>query len=142
MRKTELEALVKIGRLKREPPTRAEFNGMVSGAEKRLVDAQNKDLAAESRFDLAYGAAHGLALAALRQKGYRSENRYTVFQALAHTIEGLDPAAVRIFAKSHNERNLAEYEGRTEVDERLLAELIRYTTELKKIVLALEPPAQ
>ena len=62
---------------------------------------------------LAYGAAHRLALAALRQKGYRSDNRYVVFQALAHTVEGLDPVAVRIFGRAHNERNLAEYEGRT-----------------------------
>jgi hypothetical protein len=140
MAKAELEALVRIGQLKAEPASRAEFNGMVNGAKKRLADAQNKDLAAESRFDLAYGAAHGFALAALRLKGYRSENRFAVFQALTHTVEGLDPTAVRIFGKSHNERNLAEYEGRTEVDERLLGELIRCTTELEKIVLALEPP--
>jgi hypothetical protein len=142
MGKQELENLAKIGQIKREPPTRAEFDGMVNGARKRLADAQNEDLAAESRFDLAYGAAHGFALSALRQKGYRSENRFTVFQALTHTIDGLDPVAVRIFAKSHNERNLAEYEGRTQVDERLLGELIRYTIELQKAVLALEPPAK
>src|SRR6266436_349843 len=142
MGKQELENLAKIGQLKREPPARAEFDGMVNGARKRLADAQNEDLAAESRFDLAYGAAHGFALAALRQKGYRSGNRFTVFQALTHTVDGLDPVAVRIFAKSHNERNLAEYEGRTEVDERLLGELIRYTIELQKAVLALEPPAK
>jgi len=73
---------------------------------------------------------------------YRSENRYTVFQALAHTVEGLDRTAVRIFAKSHNERNLAEYEGRTEVDKQLLKELIRYATELQKVVAALDPPAK
>ena len=59
MSKEELENLAKIGQLKREPPTRVEFNGMVSGAKKRLADAQNEDLSDESRFDLAYGAAHG-----------------------------------------------------------------------------------
>src|ERR1700676_3457411 len=128
----ELDNLVTIGQLKAEPGTRAEFHGMVNSAKKRLADAQNESLASESRFDLAYGAAHALALAALRQKRYRSENRYTVFQALTHTVDGLDPVAVRIFAKCHNERNLAEYEGRTEVDERLLQELIRYATELQK----------
>src|SRR5712671_1626028 len=142
MGKQELENLVKARQIKPEPPTRTEFDGMLNGARKRLADAQNEDLAAESRFDLAYGAAHGFALAALRQKGYRSENRFTVFQVLTHTVDGLDPVAVRIFAKSHNECNLAEYEGRTEVDERLLAELIRYTIELQKAVLALEPPAK
>ncbi len=76
------------------------------------------------------------------KKGYRSENRFTVFQALTHTVDSLDPVAVRIFAKSHNERNLAEYQGRTEVDERLLGELIRCTIDLQKAVLALEPPAK
>lgn len=82
---------------------------MINGAKKRLADEQNEDPAAESRFDLAYdGAAHGFALAALRQKGYRSNNRFTVFQALIHTIDGLEPLAVRIFAKIYNERNLAE----------------------------------
>jgi hypothetical protein len=59
MDKQELENLAKVGQLKAEPPTRAEFDGMINGAKKRLADAQNKDLAAESRFDLAYGVAHG-----------------------------------------------------------------------------------
>jgi hypothetical protein len=138
----ELENLVKIGQLKREPPTRAEFDGMVRGAKKRFADVKNESLSAESRFDLAYGAAHGFALAALRLKGYRSENRFVVFQALTHTVEGLDLTAVRIFAKCHNERNLAEYEGRTEVDERLLGELIGSTAQLEKIIAALKPPAK
>src|SRR5580698_2491261 len=120
MAKQELENLVKIGQLKREPATCAEFDGMINSAKKRLADAKKKDLSSESQFDLAYNAAHGLALAALRQKGYRSENRYTVFQALAHTVEGIDNAAIQIFSKSHNERNRSEYEGHTQVDERLL----------------------
>jgi hypothetical protein len=141
MTKQELENLVRIRQLKAEPGTRTEFDGMLDSASKRLVDSQNKSLAPQSRFDLAYNAAHGLALAALRQKGYRSENRFTVFQALAHTAEGLDPMAVRIFAKCHNERNLAEYEGHTEVDERLLQELIRYAIELEQVVRKLDPPA-
>lgn len=46
----------------------------------------NATLAIESRFDLAYNAAHALALAALRARGYRSDNRYVVFQALPHTL--------------------------------------------------------
>ena len=40
----ELENLVKIGQLKREPATRAEFNGMLSSARKRLLDSRNKIL--------------------------------------------------------------------------------------------------
>ena len=47
---------------------------MLDSASKRLVDAQNADLDADSQFDLAYGAAHRFALAALRREGYRSDN--------------------------------------------------------------------
>jgi hypothetical protein len=142
MGEQELKNLVRVGQLKTGTITRAEFQGMIAAAQTRLADARNKDISSESKFDLVYGAAHRLALAALRLKGYRSENRYVVFQALAHTVEGLDPMAIRIFAKAHNERNLAEYEGRTEVDERLLTELIRYTVELEKVVCGLDPPAK
>lgn len=141
MSKQALDNLVKIGQLKREPPTRAEFDGMVNSARKRLADARNEKLAPESRFDPAYGAAHGFALAALRQNGYRSENRYAVFQALTHTV-GLNPAIVRVFSKCHDARNLAEYQGHTEVDPQLLAELIRRTIDLEQAVLALDPPAK
>lgn len=57
-----------------------------SSAMSRLLDARNMDLALESRFDLAYNAAHALALCALRSKGYRSSNRYIVFPVLPHTL--------------------------------------------------------
>lgn len=75
----ELENLLKIGKLQRESPTKAELEGLRRSGEARLADAANPELAVESRFDLAYNAAHALALAALRRAGYRSENRYLVF---------------------------------------------------------------
>src|SRR5271163_4597711 len=86
MSKEELDNLVRINQLKAEPGSRSEFAGMVKSARTRLVDAQNDSLDPDSRFDLAYGAAHRLALAALRHQGYRSENRITVFQTLVHTL--------------------------------------------------------
>jgi hypothetical protein len=142
MGKQELENLAKLGDLKREPGTRTEFDGLVSSARKRLADARDEKLATESRFDLVYNAAHGFALAALRQNGYRPDRkRYIVFQALTHTV-GMDPAVMRVFSKCHDLRNLAEYQGESEIDPQLLKELIRHTTELEKTVLALEPPAK
>jgi hypothetical protein len=141
MGKQELDNLVKIGRLKVEPPTRSEYAGMVASARKRLVDAYNEDLDPDSQFDLAYGAAHRLALAALRRAGYRSDNRITVFQTLVHTL-GTDSAHIQTFLRAHNERNLAEYEGRMEVDAKLLADLLRSTTALEADVGKLEPPAE
>ena len=105
-----------------------------------LNSARNDSLDPDSRFDLAYGAAHRLALAALRHQGYRSENRITVFQTLVHTL-GSDNADVQIFLRAHNERNLAEYEGRMEIDEGLLADLIRCTKKLEAAVGKLDLPA-
>jgi hypothetical protein len=139
MSKQALDNLVKIGKLKAEPGTRAEFNGLVDSARKRLADARNESLASESRFDLAYNAAHAFALAALRKHDYRPENRYVVFQAPAHTL-GLDAAIWRVLAKCHDQRNLAEYEGRSEIDEQLLTDLIDCTTRLEAAVAALDPP--
>ena len=140
MGRQELDKLVKIGKLKVEPGARAEFDGLFGSAKKKLADSRNESLAPESRFDLAYNASHAFALAALRQSGYRSNNRYVVFQALVHTLDGLDPTVSRVLAKCHNERNLAEYEGRTEVDEKLLDAMIESTAKLEKAVSALDPP--
>jgi len=98
-----------------------------------LHDAQNTNLSYSSRFDLAYNAAHGLALAALRQCGYRTDKRYLVFQCLVHTTP-LQPASVRVFSLCHERRNLAEYEGHMEVDEALLDELISNALELQQLV--------
>ena len=141
MRKAELENLVSIGKLRLEPASRAEFDGMVSSARTRLADAQNEDIATDSQFDLAYGAAHRLALASLRQHGYRSEDRITVFQNLVHTV-GAESADLQIFLRAHNERNLAEYEGRTEIDEQLLADVIRCTKKLDAAIGKLKPPKE
>jgi hypothetical protein len=121
---TELENLVRIGKLKREAAAAAEVEGLVRSGERRLADADNDRLALESRFDLAYNAAHALALAALRRLGYRCDNRYLVFQALSHTL-GLPPSVWRVLAKGHESRNVAEYEGALDIDERLVSDMIQ-----------------
>lgn len=123
MTSDSLENLANIGSLKREAPAQAEFDNLVGSGRKRLKDAKNAANALESRFDLAYNAAHALALAALRRRGFRSENRYLVFQALAHTL-GMDDAEWRVLATCHDRRNKFEYEGVLNIDERLLAESI------------------
>ena len=140
MGEQELDNLVKIGTLKAEAASRREFDGMLASARRGLVDAQNESIETDSQFDLAYGAAHRFALAALRQQGYRSENRITVFQTLVHTL-GTDHADIQVFLTAHNERNLAEYEGRVDIDAKLLADLIRCTKKLETAVGKLTPPA-
>lgn len=116
-----LENLVKIGQLKEEVYNDAEFNGLLDSARDKLNDVATGKLSFSSRFDLTYNAAHSLALAALRYSGFRSDKRYLVFQCLAHTI-AMNRAKVRVFGLCQERRNLAEYEGRLEVDEQLQTE--------------------
>ena len=120
----QLDNLVKVGQLKTEPASELEVAGLISSGLARLRDAGNETLSIESRFDLAYNAAHALSLAALRRVGYRSENRYIVFQCLKHTLD-LPNEQWRILDQAHRKRNLAEYEGHLDVDDALLEALLR-----------------
>lgn len=132
----ELNNLVKIKQLKEESPDQAEFNGLVNSAKNKLQDSRIKNLSDDSRFLLAYSAAHALALAALRWHGYRSDNRYLAFQCLQHTVN-LDMAKCRVLSKCHSQRNLAEYQGHLEITPELVSELIIITEELLNLVEAL-----
>ena len=134
----ELDNLVRIGKLKAEPPAQMELDGLIRSGTVRLNDARNPALSTESRFDPAYNAAHAFSLAALRHHGYRSENRYLVFQSLTHTLQ-LPAEQWRVLDQAHRKRNLAEYEGDIDVDEALIDALIRVTTEVAVRVAKLGP---
>ena len=135
----ELANLLRIGKLKAEPPNVRELTGLLASGERRLRDARRVDLAFDSRFDLAYNAAHALALYALRRQGCRSDNRYLVFQVLPHTL-GLPAAQWRVLAKAHERRNLAEYEGHLEYDDQLLLDLLAATGLLLTAIHGLSAP--
>jgi hypothetical protein len=138
MPKVELENLVRIGKLKVETADASEFAGLFQSAEARLRDAERTELSPESRFDLAYNAAHALCLAALRWHGYRSDDRYIVFQVLPHTLK-MKPEQWRVLDQAHRRRNRFEYEGATEVDMQLLEALLRITRDVHERVGALDP---
>ena len=135
---SNLENLAKIGQLKAESPAQSEIDGLIASGRKRLKDAKNPTNALESRFELAYSAAHAFSLAALRWRGYRSENRYLVFQVLPHTL-GMTDRQWRLLALCHERRNKIEYEGISEVDEGLVAELVEVTEEVLRRLEALGP---
>jgi hypothetical protein len=133
MTRRELEKLVATGVLKAEARSSAEIAGLIRSGETRLRDAENVALSIESRFDLAYNAAHALSLAALRWHGYRPDKRYIVFQALAHTL-ALPTVQWRILDDAHRRRNAIEYEGFIAVDEALFDALLAVTREVAKRV--------
>ena len=127
--------------LQKEPPDAKEFAGLKRSGLARLTDAANAANSQESRFDLAYNAAHALCLAALRWHGYRPANRFIVFQVLPHTL-GLGPEVWRVLDKCHKIRNLGEYEGDLNVDERLIADLIVACRSVVAKLDSLKPPAE
>lgn len=69
------------GVLAAEPADSREFDGLVRSGLARLADAEKTANSLDSRFDLAYGAAHALCLAALRYRGYRPSKRYIVWSS-------------------------------------------------------------
>lgn len=123
MSSKRLANLAKTGDLKPDTSSAQELAALFRSGRARLTDASNRSLAIESRFDLAYNAAHALALFALRAKGYRTDKRYLVFQLLEVTA-GLEPEQWRVLAEAHRRRNLMEYEGTEFEDERLLADMV------------------
>lgn len=128
----KLDNLVRVGQLKEAPAGSEELDGLRQSGLSRLADAERSELSFESRFDLPYNAVHALALYALRRLGYRSANRYLVFQVLPETA-GVASGTWRVLAKAHEERNLAEYEGYLDRDERLLEDLIAATQALADV---------
>lgn len=135
-----LENLAESGAIHRERTDPTELAGLVRSGSRRLEDARNATLSIESRFDLAYNAAHALSLAALRRSGYRSSNRYIVLQALPHTL-GLGPDVWRVLDKCHRVRNQGEYEGDLNAGERLVADLITACAAVKLALDELAEPA-
>ena len=136
-----LQNLVRIRELKAEIPTKEEFEGLVVSGQKRLKDAGYEKLSLESRFDLAYNAAHSLSLAALRWHGYRSDKRYLVFQCLEYTVD-LPSEKWRVLDQAHRKRNLAEYEGDVDIDSALVDGIIRVAREIETIILAFGEPGK
>jgi len=134
-----LENLVKTNLLKAEPPDQGEFDALVKLGTVRLRDAHNEANSPESRFELAYNAAHSLALAAMRWHGYRPDRqRFIAFETLQHTLD-LPAHQWRILDKAHHARNRAEYEGYARIDEQLLAEVLQIADILSEKVAALAP---
>lgn len=125
----KLDNLVRIDQLKAEPRNEAEARRLLAMARTHLKDARLGSVSREGRFISAYTAGHAAALVALRWHGYRSENRYSVFLCLEHTI-GWPADRWRVLDAAHQKRNLAEYEGTLDAEESTIAELCALVAEL------------
>jgi hypothetical protein len=139
MNSRNLDNLVELDLLNKEPGDQQEFDGLLRYGRGSLKDAGREALEIASRFQLAYEGAHSLALAALRWCGYRPRNkRYIVFQCLPHTL-GVDNAGWRILAEAHERRNRMAYEGELDVEEQLITEMLETAAEVLDRVSSLGP---
>lgn len=120
-----LDNLVKIRQLATEPRNETEIRRLLRMAQTHLADAQQPSVSVEGRYLSAYAAGHSAGLAVLRHHGYRSENRYIVFQSLTHTL-GWPAERWRLLDAAHRARNLAEYEGLMEVELSQVTALIAF----------------
>lgn len=134
-------ALERLADLSKEAPDGREFAGFVRSGMLRLKDAENEAISLDSRFDLAYSAAHALCLAALRYHGFRPLHRYIVFQVLPHTL-GLSPEVSLVLAKCHDMRNRTEYQGTVSVNERIVLDLIDACRKVAEKIATLPPIPQ
>ncbi len=133
---SRLENLAHARQLSAEPPGKEEVGRLLASAEVQLRDSRNSALSAQSRFMLAYNAAHALALAALRRAGYRPSSaghRKIIFQVLADTAGA--PAELWLaLDKYHDRRNAAEYEGAPPASTMEAEDLVRLVTNLDLLV--------
>ena len=133
-----LANLARAGLLAAEPTSAEEVGRLLQGSDAQLRDSLTTSLSAPSRFVLAYGAAHALALAALRAEGYRpvasKGHRKVIFQVLEATA-GAPRELWLALDRYHDRRNAAEYEGAPPASEAEAKDLVALTTKLHRLVL-------
>jgi hypothetical protein len=134
--RSNLENLARAKQLNAEAPDEQEIANLLSAARRLLRDGRHAGLSADSRFALAYNAAHSLALAALRGAGYRPSSaghRRVVFQTLEATAGASRELWVAL-DRYHDRRNRIEYEG-VPVSTIEATDLLKLAAELQSAVL-------
>jgi hypothetical protein len=133
-----LDKLVTTGHLKVQPTSKSQLAGFLANADRRLADAQIPELSSAGRFNIAYEAAHALALAAMRAHGYRPGSapghRAIVFQELVHTVQAPATLASSL-NRDHAKRNKSEYEGLVSATDAEALDMVALATDLKSLVL-------
>lgn len=110
-----LENLLRIGKLRAHKTTREEIARLLSAMRRNLKDARNREISAESRFDIAYKAIMQCSLVAMMASGYRPStnepgHHATVVQSLTITI-GLASDRMIVLDQLRKKRNLSDYTG-------------------------------
>ena len=135
---SNLANLARAGQLAAEASSAGEIGRLLKGAADQLRDSRGSSLSSPSRFVLAYGAAHALALAALRAEGYRpvasKGHRKVIFQVLGASADAPRELWLAL-DRYHDRRNAAEYEAAPPASEAEAKDLVELTAKLQRLVL-------
>lgn len=135
--KARLRTLIDRRLLHEEPGAAAEIQGLLTSAHAFLADARRIENSQATRFNVAYEAAHALALAALRACNLRPAqgpgHRAIVFNILDSTTTAATATYVPLI-KAHDKRNKLTYDGLSTFSGAELDELIASATALEKLV--------
>ncbi|MSQ69777.1 MAG: hypothetical protein EXR27_00630 [Betaproteobacteria bacterium] len=133
-----LRNLERTGALKPEATSAAEIQRLLELAQGSLAGAGLKGNPLEVRYQLAYAAAHYLALAALRANDYRTAaregHRQLVSQVPTHN-SGIDSSIALALDRAHRKRTELEYTGAVDVTEAETGSLIAAARALRESVL-------
>ena len=133
-----LADLVDKDRLVHAPSSREDLQASLARAARALSDAAAPELDPTSRFDIAYTAAHGFALCALRAHELRpapgARHRGLAFLTLVHTIDA--PEAMASSLNGYHElRNRTDGGERAEITDAEARAMLNLAVKLAKRLL-------
>lgn len=135
-----LDNLVQRGLLRREPAHKDELARLLSAADATLADSKVQAVSTASRFAMAYQAALGYSLIALRVRGYRTSSHQPgqhsiAIQSLPLTVSFPQPDT-NTLDSFKEKRHRGAYEGMLTTSEQEVAELQGLARKLRQSVIA------
>lgn len=132
--------LVQRGLLQREPAHRDEVSRLLEAADATLADSTIQAVSVGSRLIMAYQAALGYSLIALRARGYRTSSHQPgqhsiAIQSLPLTVD-FPQATTNTLDTFKEKRHRGAYDGVLATSEKEVAELQALATRLRATVLA------
>jgi hypothetical protein len=122
------------GRLKRQPSSREEISAILRKIDRDLIESGKADISLDWRLVIAYNAALGCAMAALRASGYRVNegggNHIRTIDSLHFTL-GLERELIIALHAVRKKRHSASYDAAGTVSKLEVNETIELAEELK-----------
>jgi hypothetical protein len=123
MSSPELENLVRLGQLKREPPVASEIGA--SCVRVRLDSRTHGTPICLWTAASTWPTTRAMRWLSLRFGSAATVRRIAFWSSGIDSHSGVPPATWRVLSKGHESRNMAEYEGTVDLDEGFVGDLIK-----------------